>query len=301
MPEDPTQHGTTSRETGSEAIKESWGLADEANAAEPPGRPENAPVWIPIQAISLRPDILPRVIGEDQETIDHYVDVLDELPPIKVQKDTLVLIGGLNRVRAHEKAVRRIIKAEIVDVPDDQLWIEAYRDNMHHGLAMTAADRRQGIKRFCASFSSQTDAEIAKEVGVSEWTIQQYRSHLRKATTVEEIAGLPDQPAAPRGPGQKEREFVAQKGLSPVPKPGANGGAPKRAPNLGDLFQVVLEQSPRDMADNTPDERLKEAQAQARAAAKWFSEYAEALNDRLAEMGAKTTKGKREPVGATAE
>lgn len=300
--EDPTQHGVASRESGSEAVQESWKLADAENKkAKPKGWS-----WIPIQAISLRPEVLPREHGEDADTVALYAEVVDELPAIKVQKDTLVLIGGLNRIRAHERASRRLIKAVQIDAADDVLWELAFEDNRTHGLPMTQTDRKNAALRFSATYPDLTDEEIADKVGAPRRTVSYWRTPQRAPTSTTEpdgkgmtgsgnFAQVQDGNGSPpqaSGDGEPTSSSEGESPKIPGPPPmmpplpdqenqlNRNG----QAISLGAMFDMVLNQTPRAIAQELSREQLQEAIGQARQASRWFVEFAEAASDCLAEM-----------------
>ena len=81
----------------------------------------------------------------DRDTVERYMQIIDDLPPIIVQKGTGVLIDGWHRVEAAKQLDLDDILAEDIDVADDDLFAEAVRRNLGHGLALTKAERNNAI------------------------------------------------------------------------------------------------------------------------------------------------------------
>ena len=81
----------------------------------------------------------------DRDTVERYMQIIDDLPPIIVQKGTGVLIDGWHRVEAAKQLDLDDILAEDIDVADDDLFAEAVKRNLGHGLALTKAERNDAI------------------------------------------------------------------------------------------------------------------------------------------------------------
>ena len=116
--------------------------------------------------------------GTSAEAIEDYAAQLDHLPPIRVAlvDDRRVVVGGLHRVRAHERAGR----LEIPCIIEPMTWAEAVRaavaDNRTHGLRMTRADKRAAIALLLAEDPDLSSRAIADLVGCSPSTVGEVRT-----------------------------------------------------------------------------------------------------------------------------
>jgi hypothetical protein len=119
------------------------------------------------------------------EAIEDYTTQLDHLPPIRVAlvRDKHMVVGGLHRARAHERAG----KPEIPCIVEPMNWAEAVRaavtDNRTHGLRMTRADKRAAITLLLAEDSDLSSRTIANLVGCSHHTVEEVRSQLGNLPT----------------------------------------------------------------------------------------------------------------------
>ena len=81
------------------------------------------------------------------ELIEHYAEIFDLLPPVVVQKGTGVLIDGFHRIEAVKYLKREVIDVVEMDIPDNELFVEALRRNLAHGLPLTSDERNEAILR----------------------------------------------------------------------------------------------------------------------------------------------------------
>jgi ParB-like chromosome segregation protein Spo0J len=94
--------------------------------------------------IKLDADLWPRS-REEKETVDHYVEIFEELPPIAVQRGTGKLIDGWHRFYAASKLGLSDVQIEEVDVPDNLLFAEAVKRNLKHGVPLKRQERERAI------------------------------------------------------------------------------------------------------------------------------------------------------------
>lgn len=169
---DNRTHGRTSAENPiDQALAEAWEIAKTMNADCKQGE------WVPKRSIYIDTDILPRHHAQlDHNKVREYAEVFRQLPPIKVQKDTFVLIAGHHRLHAsfEPTATTDLIRIEEMDVAYDQLWIEAFNDNRAHGIPYTKADRIDHLQRLIDAFPQKTIEWYAIEAGVSTNTARKY-------------------------------------------------------------------------------------------------------------------------------
>lgn len=161
--------GRASRETGSEGMRALWETAAALNRDQPGGGE-----WVPWRTIKILEDVLPRE-QLDQDAIERYALIFDELPPITVQRDTFTLIGGRHRLDAVLPAFRDHIRIVEVDVPDEELWERAFEDNRAHGVPMRMSERVKAAKKLLARHPDWSDERIAQWAGVSRRAVWGWR------------------------------------------------------------------------------------------------------------------------------
>ncbi len=143
---------------------ELWARAKRMNV-ERPGNGE----WAPKEAIEL-PDWQARMVKD--ETVRAYADVSEHLPPIRVQRDTFVLIDGRHRYSAEPSDCIRIIED---DVSDDDLFVESVRANVGHGLPYTREERQRLIREMLKRYPQWSDGKIGEVAGCHRQTVMQLR------------------------------------------------------------------------------------------------------------------------------
>lgn len=168
-------HGIESRETGSYAIKRAWEIADQRNAEGPhPAGGE----WIPTRAIEVRRALLPRDEVAPAEVVEAYAQAWDRLPPIIVQGGTFVLIDGYHRLAAAPLRASDVIRAVQLEMPDDMLADAAVRENVGHGLRLTAVERQKAAQGMLKRHPDWSNIRVAEWTGSSERTVARLREQL---------------------------------------------------------------------------------------------------------------------------
>jgi len=152
----------------SEGIEALWKTAAELDL-QMPGRGE----WVPLRSIRLEDSVTPRS-EINEEMVQAYREVLDDLPPIMVQRDTFVLIDGRHRLEA-TIGVGDHVRIVEVDVPDIELHTAAVKANRGHGVPLTAKERERAGKRMIRERVTLNDTEIAEIVGVASSTVSRWR------------------------------------------------------------------------------------------------------------------------------
>jgi ParB-like chromosome segregation protein Spo0J len=148
---------------------EEGGLREEAG--------QGAPRLLSITELDL--SLVERVrASTSTEAIEDYAAQLDHLPLIRMAlvDDRHVVVGGLHRVRAHQREGR----LEIPCIIESMTWAEAVRsavaDNRTHGLRMTRADKRVAITLLLAEDPDLSSRAIADLVGCSHSTVETVRT-----------------------------------------------------------------------------------------------------------------------------
>lgn len=298
-------YGRASRETGSTAVRFLWQEADKANA--------NSQLracggeWVPWRCIEVRDGVTPRETREDPDAVEHYMTVLDELPPLVVQRDTFVLIGGWNRLAANVKAERAIVRVVELPCSDDELWERAFEDNAIHGLQMTTKERVRAMRRYAEAHPSKIDREIAEWAGVVEETVQRWRRSLRVAhendqqravTSAEPTkseSSLP-QVSVPESENRSRFEHKLMNtvpgDLAPTDPPrmpttfGASGTAPpEEQPRVTMItFGAIVHQSAIDVMDQVPEDKLGLQLHEIDVAIEWLQDARYHLRSRMSEL-----------------
>lgn len=167
---EPAVHGETSREH--DTMRWTWELAAKRDAESPcpPGAH-----WAPRDSIYLRDGISPRIT--DEESVERYRWVFDELPPITVQRGTYVLIDGRHRLEAAFRASQEVIRIREVDVADEDLAVAAFTANLEHGKPYTQAERIAGLKTLLKRepWATWSGNRLASYVGLARNTVEKYR------------------------------------------------------------------------------------------------------------------------------
>jgi ParB-like chromosome segregation protein Spo0J len=211
--------GVESREHGSDALKALWAKADEMNAAEPG-------VWnggtrrgeyVPWQAIEIDMSIMPRT-ALNQQKVAEYADILDQMPPLLVQRNTLKLVDGRNRLEAASRAGIDLVRVDYTDKEGDELIDLAFEMNRDHGIPLSLEERRAAARRKLQRNPEWTQAEIAKWAGLSDRTVY---------TIVHE--NDPVEVPTPRSTRTtRAKQAEAAKAAAAAPPPPVTGAAPKR-------------------------------------------------------------------------
>ena len=130
----------------------------------------------------------PRIGGAHQDTIEHYRNNLDRLPPITIagvadeaHHGKLYLLDGLHRYHACQRNGQASISA-IVRPPFpaySDLVLAAYEANAQHGRPLTVSERERGAKRL---FNLGVSTEgIARTLGIHPATARRYTAAQRRA------------------------------------------------------------------------------------------------------------------------
>ena len=127
-----------------------------------------------------------------RETVEHYMDVLDNLPPVQVvkTKDGYILADGFHRVAAAERLERVSIEAEVKSGTARDAQILAATANTKHGRPLTQDERHAAILRL-HTFKYGDSAKIARVLGTSETTVKRHVAAESMRRTVGHVADLP--------------------------------------------------------------------------------------------------------------
>ena len=132
---------------------------------------------VDIKDIKIRDDLYPREkIHED--TIQSYMESLDQLPPIVLNQDNEV-INGVHRLKAHERAGRSIIKCKIDETKSDgDFYKKAVESNAKQGKQLSRKEKKRASTKLF-KFGYKNTKEIAKILSVSESCIYKWTKNIR--------------------------------------------------------------------------------------------------------------------------
>lgn len=118
----------------------------------------------------LRPGHSPRLAGEDEAHVRLLAECGVQLPPILVQRSTMLVVDGMHRLRAAESRGDAEIEVAYVEGPDDEIFVRAVRENIAHGLPLSLSDRKAAAARILTVHPEWSDRMVAKIVGLSPKT-----------------------------------------------------------------------------------------------------------------------------------
>src|SRR4051794_33574561 len=138
-----------------------------------------------------------------KDAIQDYAERPDELPPARVAEidGRMLLVGGLHRLRAWERAGRSAIPC----VVERTSWPEAGQagvaDNKAHGVRLSAKDKRASIRLLLAEVPDLSDRAIAELVGCSPSTVGSVRADVEAGLS--QVSDPDNCPPPPVGTRQK--------------------------------------------------------------------------------------------------
>lgn len=104
--------------------------------------PAAATKHLPLNDIVLIPELSPRA-RLCEETVIRYMESFPSLPPVRVQRDTNVVIDGYHRVEAATRLGLELVPVTEESIPDEELKMVAGLANVTHGQPLTRQERNQ--------------------------------------------------------------------------------------------------------------------------------------------------------------
>ena len=106
----------------------------------------------------------------DAETIERYMEILDQLPPIVLYKldGDLILADGFHREAAAQRIGRSQIEAEVRKGTREEALEYAVRANVGHGRALTREEYREAVRRLKRLHPEWGYSSISKVINRSE-------------------------------------------------------------------------------------------------------------------------------------
>ena len=124
---------------------------------------------IPLSKIKADPAVQVRNRLSD-ETIERYMEILDQLPPIIVYNadSKLILVDGFHRRAAAEKLGRSEIEAETRQGTENDALEYAIKVNSIHGLALTREEYKAAVQTLHRLHPEWEHKQIAKALNRGE-------------------------------------------------------------------------------------------------------------------------------------
>ena len=147
----------------------------------------------------------PRLDGENEEHIQRLAETDESLPPIVVHWPSMLVVDGMHRLRAAQMRGQSVIGVRFLDCGRNEIFVEAVRANVAHGLPLSLADRKAAAERVLTTHPYWSDRMIAAVAGLAHKTVGRIRrdlaEHLPETTTRVGRDGY----ARPLGRGGRER------------------------------------------------------------------------------------------------
>ena len=129
-----------------------------------------------IEIKHLKFGMSPRIEGQDVDHARALTFVLDQTPPILVDRRSRIVIDGIHRVSAARMLGRTVVRAHYFDGSSEDAFVEAVRSNIRHGKPLSLADREAAAKSVLKMCHEWSDRRIAEICGISDKTVGRIRS-----------------------------------------------------------------------------------------------------------------------------
>lgn len=139
---------------------------------------------IPVSDVRFVKELYPRLKPHD-DVVERYRDALEQLPPIVVARDG-VLVDGYHRWQAHvREGVQTIAAQNLGNLTDAEIVRESIRRNATHGQQLTRQDKQRMAGQLWASMAHLDAADritdLVELLGVSRDAIERWTKDERQA------------------------------------------------------------------------------------------------------------------------
>jgi ParB-like chromosome segregation protein Spo0J len=131
-------------------------------------------VWLETAALRSGPSL--RAGGLDSGHVAALAEMDGRWPPIVVRGGDNVIVDGRHRVAAAGMLGRTTVAAVWFHGTDEDLYAEAVRRNVEHGLPLTIDERKGAAGRLLANHARWSDRRIAGICGLSARTVARLRT-----------------------------------------------------------------------------------------------------------------------------
>ena len=142
------------------------------------------PTMISTGDVRFVKELYPRLRPHD-DVVERYRDAIDNLPPIVVARDG-VLVDGYHRWQAHvREGVEQIRAVNLGNLTDAEIIRESIRRNATHGQQLSRQDKQRMAAHMWTALADLPASERVKEIAdllaVSERSVQNWTKDVRKA------------------------------------------------------------------------------------------------------------------------
>jgi hypothetical protein len=113
----------------------------------------------------------PRLERLDHKHVCALLEVIDQLPPIIVDKSTMTVIDGIHRLEAYRRASRTTIPAILFSGGETEALALAIRANVGHGKPLTLGERQTAAAVLLRRCPERSDRWIAQVCALSHSTV----------------------------------------------------------------------------------------------------------------------------------
>ena len=142
----------------------------------------------------------------NEDTVQHYLEVVDELPPVEgwCDSDTgeVFLVDGRHRCEARRRANYDAVEITLLTCSRVDAEVRAFSANLAHPLPLTKLQRRLAITEIVRRRYTRTNNWIAEEAKCSPQTVGKIREALEAEQKIPVLARLER-----KGGGTTPREF----------------------------------------------------------------------------------------------
>lgn len=117
----------------------------------------------------------PRSMGEDLQHIRLLSSLETALPPVIVHRPTMRVVDGMHRLRVAMLRGEKDIRVRFFDGDERDAFVIAVKENIAHGLPLSAADRAAAVGRIVRSHPHWSDRMVGKVAGLSARTVSNIR------------------------------------------------------------------------------------------------------------------------------
>lgn len=145
---------------------------------------QSTPATINTADVRYAKELYPRLKPHD-DVVERYRDALEQLPPIVVARDG-VLVDGYHRWQAHVREGADTIQAiNLGNLTDAEIIRESIRRNATHGQQLTRQDKQRMAGHLWVALADLSAADRVKDIAellaVSDRSVQAWTKDVRKA------------------------------------------------------------------------------------------------------------------------
>lgn len=145
---------------------------------------EKLVVEIPCSSVRYVKELYPRIKPQD-DVIERYRDAIENLPPIVVARDG-ILVDGYHRWQAHVRENLDVIRAEnLGNLSESEIIRESIKRNASHGQQLSSADKKKMAGHLWTALAHLPQDErvqdIANLLSVTDKSVRTWTKDARKA------------------------------------------------------------------------------------------------------------------------